>query len=293
MLKKYIFIMQICVFLNFTANAKALTQPLTVNYASSQLLENSPQNYYIDVLILALEKSADKFGDFKLNEKTLETHQGRTLNLLEQGKDIDVVWSMTSIEREQRFSTIYIPLVKGLMGHRIGIIRKNEQYKFKDINNLNKLKKVFIGQGIDWPDTKILKSNGFKIVQGAGANLLSMLEIKRFDYFPRGIHEPWLEIVDNKNLVVEQTLLLKYPAPVYFFININNKILTERLKFGLHKAIQDGSFDKLFNSHEMTSTAIKKANIPQRRLFELENPLLSPKTKSILTDNNLWFSVLE
>jgi len=292
MLFKYIFILYVSIFLSTPTFAKSESTPLIVKYGTSLLLKNAPQSYYLDVLKLALEKSSYKYGAFELKEQKLEMHQGRTLNMLEREELVDVVWSMTSIEREQRFNTVYIPILKGLMGYRIGIIRADDQYQFSDIDSLSQLKRVSIGQGIDWPDTEILSSNGFKVTQGAARNLLHMLKMKRFDFFPRGLHEPWSEIKSNENLIVEQKILLKYPAPIYFFVNKNNQKLSQRLEFGLRKAIEDGSFDTLFYSHEMTSDVIQKAKLSKRRLFELNNPLLSDKTKQILGDETLWLASL-
>jgi hypothetical protein len=289
---KYILIFHISIFFSITAFAQPAITPLTVKYGTSLLLKNAQKSYYLDVLKLALEKSSDRYGDFELQEQVFEMHQGRTFNMLEQGKIVDVVWSMTSIEREQRFNTVYIPILKGLMGYRIGIIRADEQYQFTDIDSLSQLKKTAIGQGIDWPDTQILLSNGFNVLQGAARNLLPMLKMKRFDFFPRGLHEPWAEIKEDSNLKVESRLLLKYPAPIYFFVNKNNEKLSKRLEFGLKKAIKDGSFDKLFYNHEMTSGVIEKAKLSKRRVFELHNPLLSDKTKELLSDDTLWLSPL-
>lgn len=49
-----------------------------------------------------------------------------------------------------------------------------------------------------------------------------MLERKRFDYFPRAIDEPWIEIEGKPQFEVKLYFLLKYPAPTYFFINKAN-----------------------------------------------------------------------
>ncbi|PCH97622.1 MAG: hypothetical protein COB83_01460 [Gammaproteobacteria bacterium] len=43
---------------------------------------------------------------------------------------------MTSIELEQQSQAIYLPILKGLMGHRIFIIRKDEQSIFTLANPL-------------------------------------------------------------------------------------------------------------------------------------------------------------
>ncbi|MCX4029761.1 hypothetical protein H0A36_18915 [Endozoicomonas sp. SM1973] len=52
---------------------------------------------------------------------------------LSLGRQLDVVWSMTSIERETLFTPVRIPLLKGLLGHRIFIIRNGEEQRFEGI----------------------------------------------------------------------------------------------------------------------------------------------------------------
>ena len=48
-----------------------------------------------------------------------------------------------------------------------------------------------------------------------------MLEGGRYDYFPRGVHEPWSEITARPHLplTVEKHILVKYPMPAYLFVN--------------------------------------------------------------------------
>lgn len=87
------------------------------------------------------------------------------------------------------------------------------------------------------------------MVSAAQSNLLiDMLASKRFDYFPRGLHEVYSEqkIAAEKNIVVEDSIMLHYPVPIYFFVNKNNVALANRIERGLRIAMQDGSFDELF-----------------------------------------------
>lgn len=48
------------------------------------------------------------------------------------------------------------------------------------------------------------------MVQGAARNLLSMLKMKRFDFYSRGLNEPWEEIKNDANFEIETRILLKY-----------------------------------------------------------------------------------
>lgn len=248
--------------------------------------------YYLELLRLVLEKTKPEFGDYQLEPIAFAMNQQRALMHLGKGS-IDVVWSMTSQERESlKHSTpIYIPLIKGLLGYRIFIIRKGEQNRFSGINTIEELKKKVAGQGNDWPDYYILKQNNLPVVSSSYYSaLFEMLELGRFDYFPRGVMEPWTELTTQSpdTLEIEKELMLHYPTAMYFFVANNNPMLKKRITKGLNMAIEDGSFEKLLCSHPYLNPVFSLANMDKRRVFELENNL-SDKTRALFLNKSLWF----
>lgn len=246
--------------------------------------------YFIDVLKLALSKTERRYGRFELHKSEVEMNQSRALKNLENKKNIDVVWTMTSIEREELLEPIRVPLLKGLLGYLVFIIRKGTQDSFSSVKSISQLKKLSAGQGADWPDTEILKANGFSVVEASGYSVLfNMLAGERFDYFPRGVNEPWAEVTAHvdKNLEVEKTLILQYPAPIYFFVNKDNQALAKRIELGLRMAIEDGSFELIFRNHPANKEIFNLAEISKRRIFKLENPYLPAKTP--IDEDVLWY----
>jgi ABC-type amino acid transport substrate-binding protein len=247
------------------------------------------QDYFVELLRLALEKSADSDGPFVLQTCNLEMQfQDRGLRLLQRGEVINLAWTMTSIEREQQLLPIRIPLLKGLLGYRIFIIREADQDKFAAVRSLDDLKRFTAGQGLRWPDTEILRANGLDVLVGSSYDgLFAMLRKHRFDYFPRGITEAWkeLEAHSGQGLAVENTLLLHYPTAIYYFVNKNDTNLAARIERGLRRAIEDGSFESLFQHYN--ARWIEGTDMKQRRIFELENPLLPAETP--LAETGLWF----
>ncbi len=115
-----------------------------------------------------------------------------------------------------------------------------------------------------------------------------MLSRGRFDAFPRALHEPWGEVKGREDIAVESSLLIKYSAPIYFFVNNHNEQLALRIESGLKLAIEDGSFDKLFYSHPTTAKVLQQANLKNRKVFEIGNPSLSPKSRELLNNRALW-----
>ena len=52
---------------------------------------------------------------------------------------LDVMWGATKNSYEQRMLPIRIPLFKGLLGHRLFIIRSDNQSKFNKVSDIRKL----------------------------------------------------------------------------------------------------------------------------------------------------------
>jgi hypothetical protein len=248
------------------------------------------KEYKYQVLHLILEKTEKTDGPFKIQAPQQELPQARDFEMVKQGY-VDVILTSTSKEREQELHPIRIPFDKGLYGYRIAIINESDQPKFSAIRTMEDFRKLWAGQNEIWPDTKILRSNGFNVVGTSGyRELFTMLKEQRFDYFPRGVHEPWRELRDMNipGLVVEKDLLLYYPTPGYIFTSKSNTKLADRLERGFRMALKDGSFDRLFYNHPDIKEALDKANLKSRRIFELTNPLLTDETP--LNDKAMWLT---
>lgn len=261
----------------------------TIRHIRGESGQDARNDYFLAVLTLALEKTADE-GPWKLEPIDEVMPQGRALQHLSEGRDLDVVWSMTSIAREQQNRAVRIPLMKGLMGYRLLIIRDEDQVWFQRLAGIDQLRELRAGQGHDWPDTDILRSNGLAVDTAADYDsLFRMLQQGRFDYLPRAINEPWQEVAARADLglAVENSLLLYYPTAEYFFVRPDNNALADRLERGLRRAIDDGSFDTLFREHPVNAEAFGKANILKRKVIRLTNPLLPKETP--FSDPALWW----
>eukprot|EP00918_Siedleckia_nematoides_P049989 GHVU01109423.1.p1 GENE.GHVU01109423.1~~GHVU01109423.1.p1 ORF type:complete len:222 (+),score=16.10 GHVU01109423.1:669-1334(+) len=213
----------------------------------------------------------------------------RKLMSLNSGK-LDVMWAITSEQREQDLLPIIIPILKGLIGYRVMVIQDTKQQELTHILNTQQLKNMVAIQGKDWADTDILRANGFKVETSEWYNsLYKGVSMGHYDYLPRSILEPWAEMQKYrfKNLVVENKHLLYYPAAMYFFVQKENVALAQRLEFGLNQAIDDGSFDTLLYSYPAHQEALSRGKLNTRIIHKLSNPFL-PKTAP-LTDKRLWY----
>jgi len=247
--------------------------------------------YYLALLKLALESSKDEFGEYELKKAIQPMFQNRAMLEIKYNRNLSVIWTMTSQQREQDLNPIRIPVLRGLGGYRIFLIKEGQQEKFYKIKSAKQLKKLFAGQGHDWPDSYILTDNDYRLVTGPGhSTLFNMLQYGRFDYMPRALHEPWNEVKMFKGLQVETSLALHYPSPYYFFVSNDNSKLKERIELGLINAENNGSFQQLFNSHPVTKNMLLSANLQQRKIFKLRNSFLSKETQRVVEKFELFNS---
>jgi len=241
-------------------------------------------DYVTQLLQLALSKTGT---DYRIQTAEFPMNQERQVLEIEAGRTIDVGPIPSSAEREARLLPIRIPLNKGLLGWRLGLIRKGDQGLIAGVNTLDDLKRLRLAQGQEWPDTQILQANGVNVITAPKyEGLFKMLTGKRFDYFPRSVMEIWDEQAINADtLEVEPRLALHYFYDAYFMVNRKNTKLANDIRDGLEKAIADGSFDKLFQ--EYFGERLRKARLETRTVIELRNPLLTPGTPSNRPE--LWY----
>lgn len=245
-------------------------------------------DYMVKLLQLALNRSRKNDESFYITPEAKSSTQGRLIANIKRGA-LDVIWTMTSLDREASMLPIRIPLLKGLLGQRVFLIKAEQQVQFDSIRTLQDLQQLTAGQGSHWPDTDILRQNGLRVVTSANYELLfTMLKGDRFDYFPRGLNEAWeeLEVRNNEGIAVEKNLLLSYVAPKYFFVQKRNFALAKRITDGLEAMVKDGSFDNYFNNHPITVNLLQKADLKHRRIFFLENKALPPLTP--IHDRRYW-----
>lgn len=246
-------------------------------------------SYAIDMIRLGLQKVGQPFT-LNITDDKLSANKRREKLVM---GDVDVIWTATSLAMEDRALPVRIPLFKGLLGHRILLIHRDHRKLFEAVSTLEQAKRFEYGQGRGWTDTSILRANGLEVI---GVNkyesLFHMTDGKRFHAFPRGVHEPWVEMAKRPGLAlsVDRNIMFVYRMPYYLFVSPGRPDLASALERGLSSAIEDGSFDQLFYSNPMVQRVVKNADMDQRRIFNLQNPDLPPKTP--LNRPELWVDLV-
>ncbi|MRW93913.1 transporter substrate-binding domain-containing protein [Duganella sp. FT80W] len=243
------------------------------------------EHYPVRLLQLALAGAGQ---EYTLQSTPLMMRQNRALLELASGRAIDVLWTMASQQRERDLLPVRIPLDMGLIGWRLLLIRRRDAARFAAIRTRAQLQSLQALQGHDWPDTDILRANGFQVQTASDyAGMFKMLESGRVDYFPRAAFEIWheAEAFAEQDLIVAPGLALHYPSAFYYFVNRANTTLAGALRRGLESMLADGSYERLFQ--EYYGDAIQRSALGTRRVFELRNPLLPAATP--LTRHGLWY----
>jgi Bacterial extracellular solute-binding proteins, family 3 len=255
-----------------------------VRYPAPEMETDRRHDYPRELVSLALSKTKT---DYRVEFAPGAMNQEREVLELEAGRTIDVSSIPSSPDREARLLPIRIPVNKGLLGWRIGLVRRGDLSLLANVKNLGDLAKVRIAQGHEWPDTRILQDNGINVIRGSTyEGLFKMLGTRRFDYFPRSVMEIWDERDANGGLFeIEPHIALHYFYDAYLFVNKRNTKLAEDIRQGLEAAIADGSFDRLFQKH--WGERVRQARLCQRIVIELRNPLLTPQTPKDRPE--LWF----
>ena len=253
------------------ASATSIATPVHIFYPGTASVTDTRAGYYVKLLDLVLSKTGIQY---ELQPNALPMASPRTIQKIANADGLDVTWGPTTQELEQALLPVRIPIDKGVLGLRLFLIKKRDRSLFESIHTLARLQLLTAGQQRDWSDTEILRANGMKVV-GADIyeQMFQMLAADRFQYFPRGVAEIWGEETSHADLdlAVEQHLALRYPACSYFFVSKGNTKLAQSIEEGLHIAMRDGSFDKLFQQYN--GEYIKLAHLNTRTVFELNNPL--------------------
>ncbi|MFN6970409.1 MAG: substrate-binding periplasmic protein [Rheinheimera sp.] len=260
-------------------------EPLAIKYPAVATLSDFRSEYPIALLQLALNKAEVKA---ELQPSAEPMSKSRALHLLNTDGGIDVVWTMTSKERELQYLPIRIPIYRGLGSYRLLLIKNSDQTKFSQLKNQKELQQLRFAQVHDWVDTEILRASRFSILAVSKyENLFRMLLKDRVDAIPRGVleieaeHQTW----QQQGLTIESKWLIHYPGAVYYFVKQDNFKLAAEIERGLRTAIADGSFQELFE--QFFQKHLDQMALDQRIVIELPNPFLPPTTP--LNDPSLWF----
>lgn len=250
-------------------------------YIPSEVNTTNEIHYYIvEVLTRALELTESSYGSFELDVQRESTVQTRQLLNLEKGM-ADIIWMISNAERDARARPIPVPVIGGLYGYRVLMIKKTDA-RFSKTLSLDSLRNLVLTQGPDWPDTLILEANHFSVSRNPYLAGFRAVRNGYADAYPRALHEATLELQSDvtENLEIESHHLLFYPNPLFFYVNKANTRLAKRIEAGMKQLVDSGELQQLLKQTRFYQQA--EDAFAQRTVYELKNKGLSDIAKQAI-----------
>jgi len=229
-------------------------------------------HFYEQALQLALTKTSATSEPILFEYYPNVVNRERARLLVKQGV-LDVIWCSSNKKREAELTPVKFNLLRGINEYRLLLIRASDQAQFDQVKNLGDLQKFRVGSGLHWSDTEIYRFNALPLVTSyAYESMFRMLAAKRFDYMARSIQEIHYELehYGKLGLEIQNSLLIHYPQPIYFFVH--NQALAARIQRGLELAQADGSLDELFFATPNLRQAWEELQQLKRKVIELNAP---------------------
>ncbi|WP_420548379.1 hypothetical protein [Curvivirga sp.] len=232
--------------------------------------------YQNKLLQLALEKTTNTHGAYTLKVTPIGSNTKRTMREVERGSYPNFfVQNAVTPDRLNNMIAVPFPLTLGVLGYRAAFVSEKTKVKLKSVSTLKELQQFSILQGLGWVDNKILRNGGFGVITSSSYNgMFRQVATDRADIFLRGVNEIFAEWNRNKDvpsLTYDDSFLIYYDFPAFFFTTKGNERAAERVLEGLQLAYQDGDLQKIWAEEYQES--IDFVTKHPRRIFSITNPL--------------------
>lgn len=269
--------------LAYSGSSVATPDEMVISHRLAETSSDKREAYNIALLHLAMEKTKDKYGPYRMQGipqmNTPRSLYAASLNIY-PNLVLEISYDESHVKKGD-LTYVDFPVDLGVVGIRVCFVNQALKADVSKVKTLEELKKYTIGQGVGWADTTVLRANGFKVIEVATyEGLFKMVSAGRVDLFCRGVNEIFDEYNTFKylpGLAVDESFVIVYPLPRFYFISSRNQLAKERIEEGLQIAYRDGSLMQLWSAHYASSLAF--AHLKERRIFHLQNPLISKLPK--------------
>lgn len=260
------------------------------DYCQGRITWDQHSEYHTDLLRLAADLSGYKIT---ITPVCMDyPTEDRRIAMLLSADQINTVYFGTTPNREDTLLAAYMPIYLGTTGLRLFMARPETAARLEAVTSVEELRKFTMGQGLGWPDGKILIDQGFSVAYGRYKTLHRMLDAKRFDLYPRAywqIAGEWSWMKDQApGIIVTSDVALYYPQPIYFFFSPKEPDLRDAIEAGLIKAHATGKLLDLLRAHPDTSPSFSQIDLDKIRVIRAENPEISEKSLKVMKTYGLF-----
>lgn len=248
-------------------------------------------SYKFELIKLILDVTKSKYGSYHIEPYVRDPGSKRQAALISEGEQINLLWASpgTTIA-EANAIEIPIDILRGLLGHRICLINASDQTLFESVTDKKTLKGIRIGQSSGWEDLKVYSANDLTTIQATTyEGLFGMLYFKRFECLALGADEITQAFHEKSafspQLAIEESLIIKYDYPIYFYVSSKHPTIAKRILDGLKIIQSTDQFNQLFNRYFRRN--IEKLHLHKRKIICLESPFLPQKNQCNKSKINL------
>ncbi len=249
---------------------------------------NARQVYEYKVLETTLAATEQAYGDWTLGNDCTDfpTIEGEASVFRSKGFDVFATVAGNPKLANERKIVINAPLMKGLLGYRLLIVREGNLPQFAEVSTASQMQKLALGIPFSWADAALFRFNGYRVVEGGTYDeLFERLKSDEFDYVSLGANEVE-EAFEARafpvgGMSLEASILIYYPFPLLFYVNPDRPELAKRIEEGLDRIIKNGALDRLFE--EQYGDLVARLRLKDRNMFRLENPNLSEELAAVMS----------
>ena len=243
----------------------------------------SRQQYEAKILDAALMATKEQYGDYRINQDDADLSSSAESAVFRTNRaDVFVtVAGNPKLEHEEKIIVTH-PLMRGLLGYRLLIVRDKALGKFAAIQTEEEFKRLRIGISEGWADADLFRHNDYRVVEGGTFDeIFDRLAADKFDYIALGANEIETTFANRAApydmFSIEPTTLLYYPFALVFYVNPEKPALAQRLHDGLNAIDENGQAQRLFE--QAAGNIVERLQLPQRTVFRLDNPMLPAEMK--------------
>jgi len=182
--------------------ADCLHSETIFTYREQETSKDVRYEYDRQLLNLALQKTQEKYGPYKLVPSKFGANERRSQVDAENGVYENFFFKQSATpELMNNFAYIPFPVDRGIVGYRVAFLSTKTKEKLKQVKTLADLKHMTILQGVGWLDAEILQRQGFNVIlSGYFDPMFQMVARNRVDLFFRGVNELYDEWQSHRQI---------------------------------------------------------------------------------------------